>query len=79
MTLNDLVLRDMFLTVRAHNVRTGGAETAPDGGPAALRINVPVNLRGPADLPAALAPRLERSGRGSFDRNDARRRAVGGQ
>ncbi|MEM9701574.1 MAG: hypothetical protein AAF907_03930, partial [Planctomycetota bacterium] len=56
MTLNDLALRDLYLALRNHNERV---EPHPDeiaDGPTALRINVPVNLRGPADLPASLRP-----------------------
>ncbi|MFH5803273.1 hypothetical protein [Alienimonas sp. DA493] len=53
-TLNDLLLRDVFLTVREHNARFGAAGATLDGQPAAVRINVPVNLRDASDLPASL-------------------------
>ena len=55
-TLNDLVLRDLFLALREHNRRRGAAETdhARDAAPVGtgyLRVSVPVNLRGPDDVP----------------------------
>ena len=60
-TLNDLILRDLFLALRAHNRRAGAAETPPAGGRRGaktgyLRVSVPVNLRQPADLPAGVGP-----------------------
>ncbi|WP_171185167.1 hypothetical protein [Alienimonas chondri] len=54
MTLNDLALRDLFITIRDHNAQSLSSAVPTDDGPTALRINVPVNLRGPADLPASL-------------------------
>ncbi|QDT18145.1 hypothetical protein [Alienimonas californiensis] len=64
MTLNDLLLRDVFLTVREHNARYDNAGATLDGSPAAVRINVPVNLRDEADLPAALRRSQSRGVRG---------------
>ena len=50
-TLNDLVLRDLFLSLKAHNARFGTTDAAPNGRPGFLRVSVPVNLRAAADLP----------------------------
>ncbi len=54
-TLNDLLLRDLFLACRPRtDPPTRGADRPVKGGGGEsgfLRITVPVNLRGPADLP----------------------------
>jgi hypothetical protein len=51
-TLNDLAVRDMFLTLAAW---TGKGQTKPPG---ALRVNVPVNVRDASDATLPVANRI---------------------
>ena len=53
-TMNDLILRDLFVSLRTHNLAVGANDLAPGGEAGFLRVSVPVNLRGRDDLPGSV-------------------------
>ena len=53
-TMNDLILRDLFVSLRTHNLAVGADDLTPGGEPGFLRVSVPVNLRGRDDLPGSV-------------------------
>ena len=67
-TLNDLLLRDLFLAVRPRTEppARGGGSTGDEAG--FLRVTVPVNLRGPLDLPGPASPESSGGGLGVANR-----------